>query len=62
MANNKAIEAFAEHLEAYFASESIALTMGGEPTFIPAQPDAAEWNTAAMGEENSAMHVAWQPV
>lgn len=25
--------------------------MGGEPTFIAAQPDTAEWTTAAMGKE-----------
>lgn len=41
----------AKSLEDYLDSESTVLTMGGEPTFIPAQPDAAEWNTAAMGEE-----------
>lgn len=51
MTHRVEIEQFAESLEDYFASESIQLTMGGEPTFIPAQPDAAEWNTAAMGEE-----------
>ncbi|TVP75397.1 MAG: transglutaminase, partial [Puniceicoccaceae bacterium] len=40
----------AEKVEAYFDSEQITLTMGGEPTFIPAQPDTPEWTTAAMGE------------
>lgn len=41
----------AESVESYLESENIALTMGGEPTFIVAQPDGAEWNTAAMGPE-----------
>ncbi len=43
--------ALANQVETYLDSENIALTMGGEPTFIPAQPDTPEWTTAAMGEE-----------
>jgi uncharacterized protein (DUF2126 family) len=42
--------ALATKVEDYLRSENIALTMGGEPTFIPAQPDTPEWTTAAMGE------------
>jgi len=45
------IQTLAKQVEDSLQSEGIALTMGGEPTFIPAQPDAPEWNTAAMGEE-----------
>lgn len=40
----------ADQVESYFDAEGIALTMGGEPTFIPAEPDTPEWTTAAMGE------------
>lgn len=43
-------QSLAEKVEAYFDSEQVALTMGGEPTFIPEHPDTAEWTTAAMGE------------
>ena len=45
------IEQLASRVEDYLRAEGIALTMGGEPTFIPAQPDSPEWTTAAMGEE-----------
>jgi uncharacterized protein (DUF2126 family) len=48
---NSAIQDLATRVEDSLLSEGIALTMGGEPTFISAQPDAPEWNTAAMGEE-----------
>ena len=40
----------ADQVESYFDAEGIALTMGGEPTFIPAEPDTPEWTTAAMGD------------
>lgn len=43
--------AYAEHLEASLRERGVTLTMGGEPTFVSAVPDAAEWNTAAMGDE-----------
>ncbi len=48
----------------------VRLTMGGEPTFVSArEPDAPEWNTAALGGNKEAMadrllrrlHDAWQP-
>ena len=45
------IQQLADSVEAWFDAESIELTMGGEPTFLPPAPDAPEWNTAAMGEE-----------
>ncbi|QYY35987.1 transglutaminase family protein [Ruficoccus sp. ZRK36] len=44
-------QTLAAALEAFFTARDIHLTMGGEPTFVPLQPEAAEWNTAAMGEE-----------
>ncbi len=49
--NREAIVNCAESVEAYLDSKDIALTMGGEPTFIVAQPDTPEWNVAAMGPE-----------
>ena len=47
-----------------------SVLMGGEPTFVSArEPDAPEWNTAALGGSKEAMadrllrrlHDAWQP-
>ncbi len=36
-------------VEASFRQGGTTLTMGGEPTFVPAQPEGAEWQTAALG-------------
>lgn len=50
MKHSAAPQTLAAKVESCLGSENIALTMGGEPTFIPAQPDTPEWTTAAMGE------------
>ncbi|MBW8780382.1 MAG: transglutaminase family protein [Verrucomicrobia bacterium] len=44
-----AIRACADAVEASFARSGLLLTMGGEPTFIPYDPQGPEWNTAALG-------------
>lgn len=31
------------------AKQGVKLTLGGEPTYVPDQPDGAEWNVAAVG-------------
>src|SRR5436853_4961116 len=36
-------------VEALLARTHVALTMGGEPTFVPTEPTGAEWQTAALG-------------
>lgn len=36
-------------VEARLEAEGLTLTMGGEPTYVPAEPDAPEWNQAALG-------------
>lgn len=43
------IRASGEAVEASLAKTRLLLTMGGEPTFIPLQPEGAEWQTAALG-------------
>jgi uncharacterized protein (DUF2126 family)/transglutaminase-like putative cysteine protease len=39
----------AERVEQTLANERVILTMGGEPTFIPNEPEGAEWTFAAVG-------------
>ncbi len=51
MSEVHSISDFAKSVEAKLTEQDVLLTMGGEPTFIVSQPDAAEWNTAAMGPE-----------
>ena len=44
-----AIRACGDAVEASFAKSGMLFTMGGEPTFIPHDPQGPEWNTAALG-------------
>ncbi len=45
----KKILACGASTEALLGRTGVALTMGGEPTFVPTEPDGAEWQTAALG-------------
>ena len=43
------VRACTDAVEASFAQSGMLFTMGGEPTFIPQDPQGPEWNTAALG-------------
>jgi uncharacterized protein (DUF2126 family)/transglutaminase-like putative cysteine protease len=43
------LERLADRVEASLAEAELALTMGGEPTFVPDEPEGAEWVYAAVG-------------
>lgn len=45
----QAIRAGASSVEEVLRSSGVLLTMGGEPTFVPASPEGDEWRTAALG-------------
>ena len=46
----KQIESLGQHIDNQLKADDVRLTMGGEPTFVAVDdPDAAEWNTDAMG-------------
>ena len=51
MQNDTQLRAHAVKVDGWLSAQGIELTMGGEPTFVSADPAAAEWNTAAMGDE-----------
>ena len=36
-------------VEAVLGKAGVALSMGGEPTFVPVSPQGPEWQTAALG-------------
>jgi uncharacterized protein (DUF2126 family)/transglutaminase-like putative cysteine protease len=45
-----AIDAFGKHIDERLAADDVRVTIGGEPTFVAMDdPDAPEWNTAAVG-------------
>ena len=48
---NANVEALADAVESLIERHGITLTMGGEPTFIPTQPEGPEWHQEAMGPE-----------
>lgn len=41
----------ADQVEALLEKRGLRLTMGGEPTYIPDQPEGIEWSTSAIGPE-----------
>jgi uncharacterized protein (DUF2126 family) len=41
-----------------FRKHGVQLTLGGEPTFVPVNPEGAEWNYAAVGPTK--LRYAWQ--
>jgi uncharacterized protein (DUF2126 family)/transglutaminase-like putative cysteine protease len=45
----KDLTKIAKHVEKTLAGERVVLTMGGEPTFIPTEPEGPEWTYAAVG-------------
>jgi len=47
----RAIDELGKRVDERLVAEDVRLTMGGEPTFVSSvDPVAAEWNTAALGE------------
>src|SRR3984885_8862263 len=52
------IELLGRAVDADLVGLDVRLTMGGEPTFVSVDdPDGAEWNTAALGENKRALAV-----
>lgn len=43
------LSAIAEKAEAVFTRHGIVLTLGGEPTYVPEEPDGPEWTVTALG-------------
>jgi uncharacterized protein (DUF2126 family) len=48
---SSSVDELAAAVEARLEAQGLTLTMGGEPTFIPADPEAPEWNHEALGSE-----------
>lgn len=43
------LSSVAEKIETVFARHDVVLTLGGEPTYVPEQPDGPEWVVTALG-------------
>ena len=48
----------ARRAEAAFKKHGVQLTLGGEPTFVPVNPEGAEWNYDAVGPTK--LRYAWK--
>src|SRR4029450_12662584 len=48
----------ASRAEAIFRKHGVKLTLGGEPTFVPLNPEGAEWTYAAVGPTK--LDYAWK--
>ncbi len=48
----------ARRAEATFKKHDVQLTLGGEPTFVPVNPEGAEWNYDAVGPTK--LRYAWK--
>ena len=44
--------------DSILTKEGLTLTQGGEPTFVPEETSAPEWNLSALGEEK--LRLAWK--
>lgn len=45
----KALASVADKVDATFAAHGVRLTLGGEPTYIPIDPQGLEWSVTALG-------------
>lgn len=43
------LSAVAEKVEAVFTKHGVVLTLGGEPTYVPENPEGPEWTVTALG-------------
>jgi uncharacterized protein (DUF2126 family) len=44
-----ALDRVSDKIEATFHRHTVSLTLGGEPTFVPLQPEGSEWSITALG-------------
>ena len=58
LATEKDLSKIAAHVEQTLAAEKISLTMGGEATYVPVNPEGPEWNFAATGPTK--LHYAYE--
>ena len=45
----KALARVADKVDATFAARGVKLTLGGEPTYVPDDPQGPEWSITALG-------------
>ena len=45
----KSLTRVADKVDATFAARGVKLTLGGEPTYVPLDPEGIEWSITALG-------------
>lgn len=53
------MEEVAEAAQTRFANSGVRLTLGGEPTLVPVQPEGPEWNFSADGPTKLPWRASW---
>lgn len=57
MSSRKGLERAAAKVDAALVAQGVQLTIGGEPTYVPVDPEGAEWSVAALGPTK--LRYAW---
>ena len=50
----------ADKIDAQLRKLGVKLTIGGEPSYVPVEPDGPEWSITALGRRSCATRTPWR--